>query len=69
MESALAVVRTGMKNGEERGERTLPERVQVEEGRIHREGSSASSLSSASAEDDVRVSEPFVQRTFRERDG
>ena len=54
-----------MKNGEERGERTFPERVQVEEDRIHMDDSSSLSLS----EEELIEREPSLQRTFRESDG
>ena len=53
-----------MKNGEERGERTLPERAHVDEGRIHMDDSSLSL-----DEEESMEREPSLQRTFRDSDG
>ena len=61
----FAVERRGMKNGEEREERTFPERVHVEEGRIHMDDCSSLSWD----EEESIEREPLLHRIFRERDG
>ena len=76
LEAAVAFVRMGMKNGDEREDTTFPDRVQSEDERIHMEVSAV--LSSSCEVDESAwtvsslvdmVSDPSLQRTFRESDG
>ena len=75
-DSAVTFERCGMKKGEERDERTFPEREHSGDDRIHMEVSVPLSAS-AEADEPVECTPsvvemlryPSVQRTLREKDG
>ena len=62
----MASVRVGMKKEEEREERS-PKSSQLESERIHIDSSSSSLV--CEEEDEVSLSDPFLQMAFRLREG